>query len=127
PAEATIALERVSSILAIVTAPPDVDVVIDGISHGKTAAGPPPADYAEAAAKAGVPASELSSVMIVADIPPGSHVVEFRRDCHVRTERRVLVDKPDDYTLDPVKLGRAGASLTARSNQSAPSVLIDPT
>jgi hypothetical protein len=125
PAELTLALERVSAVFAIVTAPPDVEIVIDGISHGKTAQGPPRADYAEAAARAGVPASALSSVMTVADVPPGSHLVEFKRDCYVPTERRVLVDKPDDYTLDPVKLDRAVASLSIRSPQPGVSVVID--
>src|SRR5262249_18769788 len=46
-AEVTIALERVSSVLAVVTAPAGVQVVIDGVSHGKTEPGPPPPDYAE--------------------------------------------------------------------------------
>src|SRR5204862_454340 len=67
----TIALERVSSVLAVVTAPSGVQVIIDGVSHGKTETGPPPPEYAERAAKAGVPASELSQVMLVAEIQPG--------------------------------------------------------
>ena len=124
-AEMTLALERVSSVLAVATVPPEVEVVIDGISHGKTAAGPPSADYAEVAAKAGIPASELSSVMVVADLPPGSHVLEFKRDCHVRTERRVTIDKPDDYTVDPVKLDRAVASLSLHTTQAPASVIVD--
>src|SRR5262249_18974568 len=36
-----------------------------------------------------------------------------------------MVDKPDDYTLDPVKLERAVASLSVRTNQAAASVIID--
>ncbi len=125
PADATIALERVSAVIAIVTAPADVEVIVDGVSHGRTAPGPPRADFAEAAARAGVPASELSSTLIVPDVIPGAHVVQFKRDCHVTTERRVNVDKPDDYTLDPVKLERAVASLAIRSPQPGASVVID--
>ena len=42
---------RSSAVLSIVTSPADVEVVIDGISKGKTLAGPPPADYAPRAAR----------------------------------------------------------------------------
>jgi hypothetical protein len=123
--ELTVALERVSSVLSIVTAPAGVQVIIDGVSHGKTETGPPPPDYAEKAARAGVPAAELSQVMQVAEIQPGAHVIEFKGDCHVPTQRRLTVDKPDDYTLDPVKLERAIASVNVRPNQPGASVILD--
>src|SRR5262249_61792022 len=77
-AEVTIALERVSSVLAVVPAPAGVQVIIDGVSHGKTENGPPPPDYAEKAARAGVPASELSQVKLVAEMQPGADDVDFR-------------------------------------------------
>src|SRR5262249_4814539 len=114
-ATVAIALERVSSVLSVVTVPPAVEVIIDGVSHGKTEPGPPPPDYAERAARAGIPASELSQVMVVLELAPGAHVVEFKRDCHVLTQRRLNVDKPDDYILDPVKLERAIASVDVKT------------
>jgi hypothetical protein len=123
--EITIVLERVSSVLAVVTAPAGVQVIIDGVSHGKTDPGPPPPDYAERAAKAGVPASELSQVMMVAEMQPGAHVIEFKADCHVGTQRRLTVDKPDDYTLDPVKLEKAIASVNIKPNQTGANVFVD--
>ncbi|HKB11888.1 MAG TPA: PEGA domain-containing protein [Vicinamibacterales bacterium] len=125
PAEVNITLERVSSVLAVVTSPPGVQVIIDGVSHGKTETGPPPPDYAERAARAGVPASELSQVMLVAEMQPGAHVVEFKADCHVGTQRRLTVDKPDDYTLDPVKLERAIASVSIKTSQPGATVYVD--
>jgi Flp pilus assembly protein TadD len=121
----TIALERGSSVLAVVTTPAGVQVIIDGVSHGKTDPGPPPPDYAERAAKAGVPASELSQVMLVAEMQPGAHVIEFKADCHVGTQRRLTVDKPDDYTLDPVKLERAIASVNIKLSQAGATVFVD--
>jgi hypothetical protein len=124
-AEVNIALERVSSVLAVVTAPPGVQVIIDGVSHGKTEQGPPPPDYAERAARAGVPASELSQVMLVAEMQPGAHLVEFKAECHVGTQRRLTVDKPDDYTLDPVKLERAIAAVTIKTSQPGAAVYVD--
>jgi len=123
--ELTIALERVSSVLAVVTAPAGVQVIIDGVAHGKTDVGPPPPDYAEKAAKVGVPASELSQVMMVAEMQPGAHVVEFKAECYVSTQRRLTVDKPDDYTLDPVKLEKAIASVNIKPNVPGASVLVD--
>ena len=124
-ADVVIALERVSSVLAVVTAPAGVQVIIDGVSHGKTETGPPPPEYAEKAAKAGVPASELSQVMVVAEMQPGAHVVEFKADCFVATQRRVTVDKPDDYTLDPVKLERADRVGHREDDQPGASVFVD--
>jgi hypothetical protein len=124
-AEVTVALERVSSVLGVVTSPPGVQVIIDGISHGKTQNGPPPPDYAERAARAGVPASELSQVMLVAEIPPGAHVIELKADCYVGTQRRLTVDKPDDYTVDPVKLERAVATVNVKTAQPGGVVYVD--
>jgi len=124
-AEVTVALERVSSVLAVVTSPPGVQVIIDGVSHGKTETGPPPPDYAERAARAGVPASELSQVMLVAEMQPGAHVIEFKADCHVGTQRRLTVDKPDDYTVDPVKLEKAVASVNVKTAQPGAMVYVD--
>lgn len=125
PSELTLSLERISAVLSILTTPVGVEVVIDGISHGKTAQGPPPAKYAEAAAKAGVPATDVSSVMVVADIAPGPHVLEFKRDCYVRAERRVQVDRPDDYSVDLVKLDHAVAKIAVKANQPNAQVFID--
>src|SRR5262249_19608411 len=82
-------------------------------------------DYAERAARAGVPASELSQVMLVAEMQPGAHVVEFKADCHVGTQRRLTVDKPDDYTFDPVKLERAIASVAIKTSQPGAAVYVD--
>jgi len=124
-AEVAIALERVSSVLAVVTSPAGVQVIIDGVSHGKTEAGPPPPDYAERAARAGVPASELSQLMLIAEMQPGAHVVEFKADCHVSTQRRLTVDKPDDYTFDPIKLEPAIATVNIKTAQTGAAVYVD--
>jgi hypothetical protein len=118
-------LERVSSVLTFVTAPPGVEIVIDGIRHGVTEPGPPPADYAERAAKSGVPASQLSNVLIVPEIPIGTHRIEFKKECYVGNERRLTVESMDDYVMDPVKLEPAVATLAIKSNQAGSVVFID--
>jgi hypothetical protein len=120
-----LALERVATVFRFVTAPAGVEVVIDGISHGVTKPGPPPAEYAERAAKAGVPASELSAVLTVTELPVGAHRIQFRRNCFVTTERQQTVDQLDDYILDPVKLDPAVATVVVTSNQPGTLVLVD--
>jgi hypothetical protein len=120
-----LALERVATVFRFVTAPAGVEVMIDGISHGVTKPGPPPAEYAERAAKAGVPASELSAVLTVTELPIGAHRIQFRRNCFVTTERQQTVDQLADYILDPVKLDHAVATVAVTSNQPGTLVLVD--
>jgi len=120
-----LALERVSTVFRFVTAPAGVEVVIDGISHGTTRPGPPPAEYAERAARSGIAAAELSAVLTVTELPIGAHRIEFRKDCFVRSERRQIVDQLADYVLDPVKLEPAVATVSVSSNQPGTLVLID--
>jgi PDZ domain/PEGA domain len=125
PTALTLTLERVGSVLNILTSPSDVNVSVDGIKRGKTAAGPPPASYADSIARARANAAQVSSVMVVADVPGGSHVVEFTRDCYVKAETRVPIDKPDDYTVGPIVLEHAVASLSIRSSDSSAQVFVD--
>jgi hypothetical protein len=120
-----LALERTATVFKFVTAPAGVEVVIDNISHGETKPGPPPAEYAEKAAKSGVTAAELSSVLTVMEQPIGSHRIQFKKKCFVMAERQQTVDQLNDYVLDPVKLEPAVATLSVSSNQPGTLVLID--
>jgi hypothetical protein len=120
-----LALERVATVFRFVTAPAGVEVVIDGISHGTTRPGPPPTEYAERAAKAGVPLSELSGVLTVLDLPIGPHRITFRKDCYVQSQRQQNVDTLADYVLDPIKLDPAVATVSVTSNQPGTLVLVD--
>ena len=124
-AEATLALARSSAVLTLVTAPADVEVLIDGVSKGKTAAGPPPADFASKAAAAGIPANQLSGVMMLTDLAAGSHRIEFKRACFVQAERRQEISQLDDYVLDPIRLAPAVATLVAQSPQADTTVFVD--
>jgi hypothetical protein len=124
-ATVTLTLERISSVLNILTTPIDVEVSIDGVKRGKTAAGPPPPAFNDAIANAKLTPDQVSAVMVVADIPAGSHVVEFTRDCYVKQETRIPVDKPDDYTVGPISLLHAVASLTVRANDPRAQVVVD--
>jgi len=120
-----LALERVATVFRFLTAPAGVEVVIDGISHGTTKPGPPPAEYAERAAKSGIPASELSAVLTVTELPIGPHRITFRKDCYVQSQRQQNVDQLADYVLDPVKLDPAVATVSVTSNRPGTLVLVD--
>jgi PEGA domain-containing protein/PDZ domain-containing protein len=123
--QATLELARSSAVVAVVTSPPDVEVFIDGVSKGKTAAGPAPADYAAAAQRAGVSLAALSAPLVTADIGVGQHRVEFKRSCYVQAERRVDVSDLKDFVLDPVKLTSAIATVVASSPQPGSTVFVD--
>jgi hypothetical protein len=116
-------LERVSATINLMTVPADVEVVVDGVSRGSTAPGPPPAEYADAVRALGVPSAAVSRPFILADIPVGGHVIELRKDCYVKSENRIDVQKPMDYRLDPIKLTKAVASVII--DAGAGSVFID--
>jgi hypothetical protein len=123
--QASLELARSSAVVAIVTSPPDVEVFIDGVSKGKTAPGPAPADYAAAAQRAGVSLAALSAPFITADVGIGQHRVEFKRSCYVQAERRVDVSDLKDFVLDPVKLTSAIATVVASSPQPGSTVFVD--
>src|SRR5688572_17255041 len=123
-ATVTLTLERVSSVLNIMTTPADVEVSINGVKRGKTTAGPPAPMYAEAIARAKLTPAQVSAVMVVTDVPTGAHVIEFTRDCYVKAETRLPVDKPDDYTVGPIPLEHAVASLTVRATDPRAQVVI---
>lgn len=123
--EASLTLARESAVIALVTSPADVDVLVDGVVRGKTAVGPPTADYTDRAARAGVPMTQLSAVMTLTDIGVGAHRIEFRKGCFVSAERRMDVARLEDVVLDPVKLAPAVATVIARSTQPGARVFID--
>ena len=47
----SLTLERTSSVVFVVTVPPDVEVVVDGLSRGRTTAGALAPEYAGAPAE----------------------------------------------------------------------------
>ncbi len=124
-AQVSIALERIASVVNIFTAPANVDVTIDGVKRGTTSAGPTPPAFADAIAKSGVPAAQISALMAVNDLAPGAHVIEFSRGCYVGAVQRLTIDKPDDFLVGPVALEHAVANVTARTPGAGAHVLID--
>jgi len=123
--EVVLTLERVSASVALVTSPVGVEIVVDGVSRGRSEAGPLTPQWTEPVAKLGVPANAVSKPFVIDDLGQGTHTVEFVRDCHIKVEKRVVIDKPADFLLDPVKLDKAVASIYVDSPGSGAVVLLD--
>lgn len=124
-AETGFTLERVSATVAVVTSPPEVEIWLDGVSRGKTPPGPATPEYAEWPAKLGVSPGAISKPMLLSDLQPGAHLFEFRGPCLVRGERRIEVARPADYTLDPVKVERAIATVQVTVAEPSARVFVD--
>ena len=108
-------LERVSTVLTVVSSPPDVEVFVNGVSRGKTGSGPVPASLAGVPAQLGVPASLVSQPLVIGDIPAGTLQVELRRPCYATEHRQLPVEGMSDVMLDPVKLAPAMGTLEVDS------------
>jgi hypothetical protein len=113
PAQVTLALERVSSVIRIITSPADVEVKVDGTVIGRTPG------------VAGAAADAASAPLVVNDVATGSHSVELTRGCFVTVTQRVQVERPDDYAVGPVTLQPAVAALSVTSDQSGAQVFVD--
>jgi hypothetical protein len=109
--EVVLTLERVSASVALVTSPLGIEIVVNGVSRGRTEAGPLPPQWADPVAKLGVPMNVVSKPFVIDDLGQGTHSIEFQRDCYTKVEKRVVIDKPADFLLDPVKLEKAVASI----------------
>jgi tetratricopeptide (TPR) repeat protein len=119
----SLTLERVSATINLVTVPSEVEVVLDGVSRGTTAPGPPPAEYDDVVRSMGVAAATVSRPFMLADIPNGAHLMELKKDCYVRAEQRFEVQKPADYRLQPIKMVKAVGTVTVKVTPG--SVFID--
>ena len=118
-------LERVSTVLTVVSSPPDVEVFVNGVSRGKTGSGPVPASLAGVPAQLGVPASLVSQPLVIGDIPAGTLQVELRRPCYATEHRQLPVEGMSDVMLDPVKLAPAMGTLEVDSEPAGATVWID--
>jgi hypothetical protein len=123
--EVVLTLERIAASVWLVTSPPDVEVLLDGVARGRTEAGPQPPRWAEPIAKAGLQPGAVSKPFVLDDLGVGSHVIGFARDCHVGIDLRAEITKLTDLFLAPVKLERAVASITVESPGSGASAWLD--
>ena len=121
----SLTLEREAAVVAVSTSPADSEVFVDGVSHGKTAAGPPSAEYADLVNKSGLPIASLSAALVIADITNGTHRIEVKRPCYSTVTRTLDVTQLNDFIMEPMKLDSAMATLVARSTMGGTTVSVD--
>ena len=121
----SLTLERTSSVVFLVTVPPDVDVIVDGLSRGRTVAGPLSTQYASLPGELGVAPELVSQPLVLGDLTQGTHTVQYKKDCFVSEERRLRIEKPEDYREEPVPLKRAVASIAFESTPAGATVFVD--
>jgi hypothetical protein len=121
----TIRLERVSSVVSIITTPPGAEVVINATPRGKTMPGPLPEGLEEVPQRLGVPPSQVSQPLVLSDLTTGTFDVEFRRECYVSQHRTLEIDALRDIAVEPVKLEPAVGTLVAESEPAGVTVSVD--
>lgn len=121
----TFSLERVTSVLSLVTSPPGIEIVVNGQVRGESAEGILPEALAGVPGQLGVPPSQVSQPFVIADLGTGTYQLEFRRECY-ETERRTLtVESLSDLTVDPIRLTRAVGMLEIASVPPGADVRLD--
>jgi hypothetical protein len=118
-------MERVSAVVKVVTVPAGVEVVIDGSSKGTTGPGPAPEEFAEGLAKKNATTKDASAQLVLGEIAPGTHTVEFRKDCYVTVTGNLPVQEAKDYTLEPEVLKPSVATIRVEGDQAGLSVYLD--
>lgn len=116
PSEVSLTLERVSSVIRIITTPSDVEVKVDGVVAGKTV----PATPAGADALAGI-----SAPFVIADVATGARTITLSRPCFVPVTQKVDVDRPNDYAVGPLTLQSATAKIAITANEPNAQVFVD--
>lgn len=118
-------LARVSTVLTIISSPPDVQVIVNGAPKGKTVAGPLDPSLAGLPAQLGVPPDQVSQPLTIADLGTGTLDIELRRPCYASESRQLPVAGLSDVMLDPVKLKPAMGTLSIDSEPAGATVWLD--
>ncbi|UCF80321.1 MAG: PEGA domain-containing protein [Acidobacteriota bacterium] len=111
------------------TAPSDVEILVDGELAGRTE-GHAAMKFAEAAEKRGIALEELSAPFITPPLTEGRHAVRFERPCYEPASLDVDISIDPEARLapaefDPVVLKRSTAALEISSKPEGLEVAVD--
>lgn len=123
--EVPVTLERISALLAINTMPAGVVVSLNGVVRGTTEPGGDagPADASSSGMRPGPPGS--SKTMVLADLPVGTHTLEFTKDCYVPLQRRITIAQLADLREPVVTLKPAVATVDVAVRGTGATVFLD--
>jgi hypothetical protein len=107
-------LDREFSTLTFSTAPAGIEVIVDGVSRGRTVGG-----------ARGTNGDEVSMPFTLDELLPGRHRLELRRDCFVGIGRDVDVKRPDDLALDVIRLTPAVGTVSVTSDTPGATIYLD--
>jgi len=108
-------LVRTLASLRFVTEPVGVEIWIDGELKITTGGSLAP-DLYELVRGQGLEPSRASERTEVANLPLGSHTLEFRRKCYETVRRTFEAARAEDFDLEPVRLEDSRASLRLTSD-----------
>jgi len=114
--------------ILVATVPAAVTVTVDGQLRGTTF-GTAGTEYVETATRLGLDLAAISAPLLVANLPPGQHLLKLERECHVAEllTLNVQVDPNDNDPLryEPMVLKPSLSSLSVASVPSGAEVLLD--
>jgi hypothetical protein len=112
PTMLSVAMERITGTLTVVTIPDGVQVLVDDALHGVTA-----------------PGSEAGSApLLIEALLPGPHRLRLERDCFVTSDTSfTMAAPPGDQFTSPLELAPAVATVSVRSPEGDATVFVDGT
>lgn len=117
-------LVRTHASFFFITEPAGVEIWIGGELRATTTGALAP-DLQDAARLAGLDPMRASARSELANIPLGTHEVEFRRPCYQPVRRFLDVAEPRDYEVEPVRLEDSVGSLRLSSDPPGALILLD--
>ncbi len=119
-----VALLRTMATCKFITVPAGVSVYIDGALAGVTG-DRPSAEARQAAREAGANPLDISEFLLVPDIAPGTHQVEFRKPCRVAITKELNFGQPIDYVDAVRRLAPSEGTIAIRAIPPGCTIFLD--
>lgn len=119
-----VVLIRTMATCKFITVPAGVAVFIDGEPAGVTG-DRPSAEARQVAREAGLNPLDVSDFLLVPDIAPGTHQVEFRKECRVTLTKELNFDQPIDYVDNVRRLAPSEGTIAVRAVPPGSAIYLD--
>ena len=121
PVNVPLTLVRTSATATIVTVPDAVEVLVNGVPQGTTAASRTPAP-GEWVSRYKMPPTAFSAPL-GASRGTGEHRIQLRRPCHKSEDRVMKIEQLDDRVFEPIVLAPAVGTVEAPTASTAGATL----